>query len=95
MEAVDRLRPYGVGFPAPVFLLERARIVNRRVFADIHVELTLVQEGGRAIDAVAFRRADAAVGRGDEIGALFTPYWNTYGGRRRVGVRIEQMWHAD
>ena len=89
--AIDRLRPYGMDFPPPVFLGPHARVVGKRIVGGTHLKLTLAQEG-RTIDGIMFGAAHLEVEKGDDVGCLFTPQINEWRGRKTIELRLEELW---
>lgn len=89
--AIESLGPFGVGFPAPRYLCVAAEVVSTRVIKQRHLSLVL-RQGRVHVEAIAWRRGDFPVGRGDVIGCLFTPSRRRYNGRERVQMVIERLW---
>jgi single-stranded-DNA-specific exonuclease len=86
--------PFGAGNPEPVFALADVRVAFADIVGKDHVRLRLEGGGGR-LDAIAFRVADTALGRGllasrgktiHAAGRLRTDEWN---GRVRVQLHLE------
>ena len=93
IEALESLGPYGVGFAKPRFLCSEAEVIHAKLLKDRHLALTLRQ--GKAVrDAIAFRKGQFPVSRGDSIGLLFTPARNSFGGRDRVQLIVDKIWRA-
>ena len=91
--ALESLGPYGVGFDRPRFLCAGAKVVGLRVLKERHLALTL-RQGPHQRDAIAFRKGQFPVDRGDEVGCLFTPSRNTYRGNHRVQLIIDRIWRV-
>lgn len=91
--AIESLGPFGVGFPAPRYLCAGAEVVSARVIKQRHLALVL-RQGRVHVEAIAWRRGDFAVSRGDVIGCLFTPSRRRYNGRERVQMVIERIWQT-
>ncbi len=91
MNMLEPLRPFGVGFEAPVYLCSEAKVVSTRVFAQKHLGLSLAQSG-RTYEATFFGGAAYEVARGDSVGALFTPQLRSFRGRTQVELRLERLW---
>ena len=89
--ALESLGPYGIGFDRPRYLCAGAEVINLRVLKQRHLALTL-RQGRHQRDAIAFRKGQLPVERGDHVGCLFTPARNTYGGRDRVQLIIDRLW---
>ncbi|KIG18172.1 Single-stranded-DNA-specific exonuclease RecJ [Enhygromyxa salina] len=91
--AIESLGPFGVGFARPRYLCAGATVVGLRVLKERHLALTL-RQGRHQRDAIAFRKAEFEVGRGDTVGCLFTPSRNSYRGNDRVQLIIDKIWRA-
>ncbi|PRP90572.1 Single-stranded-DNA-specific exonuclease RecJ [Enhygromyxa salina] len=91
--AIESLGPFGVGFERPRYLCAGAQVVRVRVLKERHLALTL-RQGRDQRDAIAFRKAEFGVERGDSIGCLFTPSRNSYGGRDRPQLIIDRLWRV-
>jgi single-stranded-DNA-specific exonuclease len=91
--AIESLGPFGVGFERPRYLCAGARVVGFRVIKERHLALTL-RQGKHQRDAIAFRKGDFPVARGDELGCLFTPSRNSWGGRDRPQLIVDRLWQA-
>lgn len=58
-EALGRLEPFGVGNPEPQFLMGGLQVgPATRIVGQGHLKLELLRDGGRALDAIAFRRGE-------------------------------------
>ncbi len=92
MDALESLGPYGIGFPAPRYLIEEAEVVRERILRGKHLSLVLRQ--GRAhIDAIAFNQApDLKIN--DKVGCLFVPMRSHFRNRRRIQLQIERLWRV-
>ncbi len=93
IRAIDRARPFGVGFENPLYLCSTARVVSTRVVGKVHLKIALAQEG-RTLDGMVFNGATLPIERGDELGALFTPQLNVFRGRATVEIRFERLWRV-
>jgi single-stranded-DNA-specific exonuclease len=91
--ALESLGPYGVGFARPRYLCAGAEVVDVRVLKQRHLSLTL-RQGRHQRRAIAFRQGQVAIDRGDQIGCLFMPSRNSYGGRDHVQLVVDRLWRA-
>ena len=89
--ALESLAPYGVGFPAPRFLLEEAEVDFVRVLQGKHLSLAL-RQAGVLVDAIAFGQAETPLQVGDRIAALYLPARSAFRGRWRLQLQIESFW---
>ena len=95
IDTVSRLEPFGMGNPAPVFLLKDADVVSARAVGaeGAHLKLTLSQ-GGALMDAIAFRMGSRAGSLHGQCDLAVTPVANTFGGRTAAECRIEAVGSA-
>ena len=63
VEELERAGPYGNANPAPVFALPAHRVAFADTVGKGHVRLTLASASGESLKAIAFRAADAPLGR--------------------------------
>ena len=82
---LDRLEPYGMGNPEPVFLTRAVRVRDRRIVGETHLKL-LLEHDGRCLPAIGFGMADASVAAGDRLDVLFSADAQRVGWQRIHGV---------
>ena len=92
VEWLGRLEPFGVGNPAPMFLVSGLQVVeNRRVGATgQHLRLR-VRQGGRQCTALAFNQADRwpnVPSTVDIAGSVLVDHWN---GMETVNLKIADL----
>jgi len=87
---LDRLRPFGVGNEEPLFLLQNVRIaaVSRIGAGGRHVRFT-VEEDGRRLSGVAFRREEIPVDARGRSDLLFALQENVYRGVRSLQLLLK------
>lgn len=94
LDALEKVGPFGQGYPPPVLVLPRHHLVDARPVGAGHVRADLRSDSGGRIQAIAFRAAESPLGeflfknRGSSVhvaGALSGNYWN---GARSVQFRI-------
>ena len=94
VDALSGAGPFGQGAPEPVFALAHHRVVDARVVGEHHLRLRLRSRDGAAIGAVAFRAADAPLGRalraalGAEMHVAGTLARDRWRGADRVELRV-------
>ncbi len=94
-DALARAGPYGIGHPAPRFLLPAVRVVKAEAVGNGHVRLVVTDEGGGRGLAIAFRAAGDPLGaallsaHGDRIHLVGQIKRNEWQGRVRVDIVIE------
>jgi single-stranded-DNA-specific exonuclease len=100
-DALERAGPFGSGHPAPVLALPRHRILDARQVGNGHVRVSLASETGARLSAIAFRAAEADLGRflierrGRPVhvaGTLGTNHWN---GSQQIQFRVIDAAAAD
>lgn len=93
LTSIESLGPYGVGFPAPRFLIEEAEVDFVRLLQGKHLSLALRQDGA-LVDAIAFNQAEQPLSVGDRIAAIYVPTRSVFRGRWRLQLQIEAFWPA-
>ncbi|MBQ9299448.1 MAG: single-stranded-DNA-specific exonuclease RecJ [Clostridia bacterium] len=95
VDAMNQLEPFGMGNPAPVFLLEGVDAVSARAVGaeGAHLKLTLSQNGVLR-DAIAFHMGDRAGTLHGQCDLAVTPVANTFGGRTAAECRVEAVGSA-
>jgi single-stranded-DNA-specific exonuclease len=90
-EALRGGGPWGCGFPEPIFD-GTFDVVDRRVVGEKHLKMVLrAAEGGRTMDAIAFRAAGTPAANERRIRAAFRLDVNEYQGRRNVQLVVEHF----
>jgi single-stranded-DNA-specific exonuclease len=87
---LERLEPYGMGNPEPVFLARAVRVRDRRVVGETHLKLLLEQDG-RSLPAIGFGMADSTVAAGDHLDVLFSPMQNEWNGNTTTELRLRDL----
>ncbi len=87
---MERLEPYGMGNPEPVFLARDVRVRDRRIVGETHLKLLLEQEG-RCLPAIGFGMADAGVAAGDRLDVLFSPMQSEWHGTEYTELRLRDL----
>ncbi len=91
LDELDRLAPYGQGFPRPRFIVEGAVVERFKVIKQRHLSLVL-RQGSCTREAIAFGKGDRSVHKGDRVGVSFTPERRTWAGRTKVQLLIDEIW---
>ena len=89
IESLERLAPYGIGNPSPVFIARNVDVINSQVLKDKHLKFTALQNGNK-IEAIAFNMADQIeeLLKGP-IDLLFQPGINEWKGHRTVQLDVK------
>ena len=95
VDEIARVGPFGAGSPEPLVVVPDVQVRFADIVGKDHVRLRLAGGDGTTLDAIAFRVADTALGRGllaarghtiHAVGRLRADEWN---GRRRVQLQLE------
>jgi single-stranded-DNA-specific exonuclease len=86
---LDRMKPFGMGNPEPVFLLKGAEVSNCRVLNGGHLKLKL-SCGGRSFEAIGFGLAEKRVAAG-RVDVLFSPGINVWNGKSSLQLTIKDL----
>ncbi|WP_209425754.1 single-stranded-DNA-specific exonuclease RecJ [Pararhodobacter sp. SW119] len=95
VEALETAGPFGQGAPAPRFALPSLQIRDARRVGERHLRLRIGDTTGPALDAIAFGAFDTPLGSAIERAAPARIHLagrieiNTWGGARRVQLRLE------
>lgn len=87
---LERLEPYGVGNPEPVFLARDVHVRERRVVGETHLKMVLEQDG-RRLPAIGFGMGDAVAGIGDRLDVLFSPMLGEWNGEQYAELRLRDL----
>ncbi|MBQ9197215.1 MAG: single-stranded-DNA-specific exonuclease RecJ [Clostridia bacterium] len=95
IDDINRLEPFGMGNPAPIFLLRDVDVVSARAVGaeGAHLKMTLSQDGA-LMDAIAFRMGARAGTLHGLCDLAATPVANTFGGRTAAECRVEAVGSA-
>ncbi|MFT7595620.1 MAG: single-stranded-DNA-specific exonuclease [Paracoccaceae bacterium] len=95
IEQIEQAGPFGAGAPAPRYALPDMSIGHARRVGDSHLKLSLKDGMGASLDAIAFGAFDSDLGPtlSEHGGARFHLAGrleiNTWGGRQRVQLRLD------
>ncbi len=91
---IERLAPFGLGNPKPVFLFENVEIAEVKLFGKEknHLELSLVSGSGRKIKAISFFNTDTSfsvsLSKGKKINLVASLELSHFAGRTELRLRI-------
>ena len=100
LEQLETAGPFGVGAPAPRFAIPFVKIAFARRVGENHLQLTLQDDIGAKLDAIAFSAFETALGPAllDHGGGVFHAAGRVeideWKGRRRAKLRLEDAAHA-
>ena len=91
---LERLEPYGEGFPEPLFLCSGARLATtpRRIGDGTHVDLRL-EKHGETVRVLGWRMASRVDGLavGDRVDVVVSAGINDFRGRRSVEWTLHDL----
>jgi len=89
---IDKLQPFGIGFPTPTFFDEMdARDI--RVIGKTRTHLSMILDGHRAVFFNALEKPDSPwpVSEGETVGVVYTLNLNEWQGRRNVQLFVRDV----
>ena len=95
IEELKSLEPFGMGNPAPVYLLRNADVLSARAVGatGAHLKLTLSQNGAM-MDGIAFQMGDRAGVLQGATELVITPEQNSFCGKVTPQCRVEALGRA-
>ncbi len=93
-DQLEKFKPFGIGNPEPLFVLEKLEILEKRLVGKTsnHLKLTLKAEGKYPIilEAIGFSMGDSEIKVGDTIDLAFTLTEDTWKERKLV-LKIKDL----
>jgi len=89
VEELERMRPFGMANPEPLFLVRGASVASSRVLKGGHLKLQL-SLGGRSFDAIGFGLADKEPA-GGRVDLLCTPGINVWNGKSSLQLTVKDL----
>lgn len=86
VKLVERMAPFGMGNPEPLFILSGVRVLESKILKDAHLKLRL-QAGNKCFDAIGFGLAGAEMA--EVVDIAFTPGMNRWNGREALQLRLK------
>jgi single-stranded-DNA-specific exonuclease len=90
---LERMKPFGMGNPEPLFLLRGARVAGSRVLKGGHLKLELAC-GERRFDAIGFGLAERGV-PAQTVDVIFSPSLNQWNGKTSVQLVLKDFRGAE
>lgn len=89
LRELDRLHPFGMGNPEPVFGVRGLRLrAPAEVFKEQHFRFAAFDDHGRRISGVAWKQANRLPPVGAPIEMAVQLNWNNYNGRRYLQIEL-------
>ncbi len=92
MDEIEKLSPFGVGNPEPVFMSKNVRVKSSKLVGRDrnHLKLELSQDG-KSFSAMSFSNPDSGIKEGDVVDTVCTVSINTWNGRRELTLKIKDL----
>jgi single-stranded-DNA-specific exonuclease len=87
MAYLERMQPYGVGNPEPVFCCRDFQVENLQILKGCHLQLRL-RQGKARFNAIGFNFIDSDHPPPVPEWLLFSPRWNHWRGENRIQLHI-------
>lgn len=96
LEELDRLHPFGMANPEPVFATRGVVFSTRpEVFKSQHFRFSLSDSKGRRLSGVAWKMAERVPPVGRPVDIAYQMTWNHYNGRRTLQLELAAWRAAD
>jgi len=87
------LAPFGKGNAEPLLMSRNVEVkASRRVGDGSHLKMTLRDEQGRELSAIAFGLGEKDPGAGNRIDVAFMPAITQWAGRKRLELSVKELW---
>lgn len=87
LEQLSKLEPFGLGNPAPLFLLRKARVRDSRIVGEKHLRMR-VGQGQKVLGAIGFRLGSKQPEALTQVDLAFVPEWNEWNGNKNIQLRL-------
>lgn len=87
VEALERLAPFGMGNPEPIFWGKNLKISNQQRVGSDHLKLTF-RTPKRFLDAIGFGMGSAEFSSPESLECVFSCQFNEWKGERKIQLRL-------
>ena len=87
---LQRLRPFGIGNPTPIFTAEDLNFSGPSIVGKSHLKMR-VSFGKHQFEAIGFQMGNRLGEIGEKGRIAFTPDWNEYQGVRNIQLKIKDI----
>ncbi|EKE09611.1 MAG: hypothetical protein ACD_16C00130G0016 [uncultured bacterium] len=97
LEEIEKLAPFGMGNPHPKFIFSNIMVDSYALIQDQHLKCRFSQGDGITIEGIGFRLKGTPLGdklmeaKGYPFDLLASPKLDTWGGRTKISLQIEDM----
>ena len=90
LDQLERLAPFGIGNPSPLFVARGVEVARVRILKDKHLKLGLNGKE-RIFDAIAFGMGGVPIKRGDSLDIAYSPEYNKFRGTKTMQLKIKDL----
>mgnify|MGYP001829114030 CR=1 FL=1 len=90
LKEITLLSPFGMGNPAPNFVVRNVRITGLKTVGERHLKFTARQDG-HSLSCIAFGMVERQDELQGELDLLFVPELNHWNGRTEVQLRVRDF----
>lgn len=90
VEEISNCRPFGIGNPEPILLMQNLSVLSARTVGNGHLKLC-VRKDGVMFDAIGFRLAPKFPFEARSVSLAFVPEFNTWNGVTSVQLKIRDF----
>lgn len=100
LEEINKLSPFGMGNPSPKFIFSNVMINSYTLIQDQHIKCRFSQGDGVIREGIGFRLKGTSLGdklmeaKSRPFDLLASPKLDTWGGRTKISLMIEDMAHS-
>lgn len=87
LEQLERLEPFGLGNPTPLFWLRGGKVRESRIVGQNHLKMR-VGQGPRSLGAIGFRLGHQQPPGGAQVELACFPEWNEWNGSKNIQLRL-------
>lgn len=90
IELLDKLGPFGIGYPEPQFLFSQAEILEVKILKEVHIKLQLRLASGQELAAFWPKGANRLLKKpGEKLDIVACPQVNNFRGKRTAELKIK------
>ena len=90
LSEIERLAPFGVGNPEPIFISQDITALNAKLLKEKHLKFWAEQDGIK-IESIGFNMAHIKLNDPSKINIAFTPKMEFYRGHRLLKLRLKDV----
>ena len=92
IEQLEKLQPFGIGNPGPVFVTNEVLVESVSVIAEKHLKVK-VKEGQYSLTGLCWNfEGNELLRKGERVNIAYTPEFNSYQGTTTVQLNIKEVW---